>query len=83
MKCSNHGSNTHSAITITSRNSTQQHRAQTVASLLANMGGLIGLTLGASMITICEFAEILSVYCIKVVDKLKTSRLKKKKVSDG
>ena len=62
---------------------TQQHRAQTVTSLLANMGGLIGLTLGASMITICEFAEILSVYCIKLVDKLKTSRLKKKQVCDA
>lgn len=58
---------------------TKQHAAFTVTSLLANMGGLIGLFVGASLITVCEFLEIVVVslgnMCTKCFKGLKETSL--------
>ena len=67
---------------------THQHPAFTVTSLLANVGGLIGLCLGASLITICEFLELLATYgtkrciCFKTKTKVE-SAVTDAKLKDG
>ena len=67
---------------------TNQHPAFAVTSLLANVGGLIGLCLGASLITICEFLELLATYgtkrciCFKTKTKVE-SAVTDAKLKDG
>ena len=55
---------------------TNQHPAFAVTSLLANVGGLIGLCLGASLITICEFLELLTASITTCLRKKITSTVK-------
>ena len=49
----------------------EQLPAMTLVGLLSNIGGQLGLFLGASLITICEIGDFLASLCLKICRKKK------------
>ncbi len=53
----------------------QQNKAFEFLSLLSEVGGFMGLLLGASVLTVCEMVDFLIVAIVKIIQKkIKQSR---------
>ena len=62
----------------------KQKAAFTLTALLANIGGLLGLCLGASVITLIEIVELLLSCCAKLASRLccgKKGKVEEKRAS--
>ncbi len=52
----------------------QQNAAFEAGSLLSEVGGFLGLLLGASVLTVCELVDYLLLKCIRKIKTLKRDR---------